>query len=123
MAISGRRYSKKTLIFKTILYHIVAHLSNFFFNVFCTFFVPFLYLSFFHLNANEEIVFLSLFSIFKGKPVLVVHGGPGGGTDPAVRTVLNMLTPWSGIFLLFNMFMHLIVILFILFNCYFIDHA
>ena len=35
-------------------------------------------------------VFILLYFIL-GKPVLVVHGGPGGGTDPLVRTLHNTI--------------------------------
>ena len=31
----------------------------------------------------------TVFLSYQGKPVLVVHGGPGGGTDPVVRTYMK----------------------------------
>ena len=38
--------------------------------------------------SSKHSIAYSLYGNPKGKPVLFVHGGPGGGTDPAVSIVL-----------------------------------
>jgi hypothetical protein len=37
--------------------------------------------------SDKHTIAYSLYGNPKGKPVLFVHGGPGGGTDPAVCTI------------------------------------